>query len=189
MSLPCIRLRTVLRSGLLSSLVLWLILAAGVNIATAHSELADSNPANGAVLDETPDQVWLSFTQELETDGSSLAVFDRNEQQVDDGRGRVDLNDLDHRRMVVDLPASLANGTYIVRWTAVSAADGDTSKGAILFTIGGAVPAAEQPIAVGNNSSLPLLVVAGLIAIGAIVAGAVYVGRKRAIRQQEKVVS
>ena len=190
MSFSCVRFKVLLRSGLLGGLLLWLVLAAGVNMAAAHSELAESNPADGAVLDEPPEQVWLSYTEELDTAGSSLTVVDQNGQQVDDGNGGVDLNDLDHQRMVVSLPASLANGNYIVRWTAVSADDGDATKGAIGFTVRGAATVGEQPLGDTSSSPSPLLFLTGLIAVIMVVAaGAVYVGRKRGVRQKEKVAS
>lgn len=187
MSFLCTRFKMPRRSGLLSGLVLWLVLATGVNVASAHSELAESNPADGATLDEPPDQVSLTFTEELDTDGSSVAIFDRNEQQVDDGNGGVDLNDLDHQRLVVGLPASLANGAYTVRWTAVSTEDGDVTTGAIGFTIGAVAPVGGQPIGDTSSSPSSLLLLAGLIAVILVVGGAIYVGRKRAIPEKEKV--
>jgi methionine-rich copper-binding protein CopC len=181
-----IHFRTLLRSGLVSGLALWLALLAGVNIAAAHAELAESNPANGALLDEPPEQVWLRFTQELETGGSSLAVFDQNGQQVDVGGGGVDLDDLDHQRMVASLPASLADGTYTVRWTAVSAEDGDTTNGAISFTVGGPVTVGEAPPADTSSSPSFLLLLAAFIVMVLVVAGAVTIGRKRRVREGVK---
>jgi methionine-rich copper-binding protein CopC len=169
----------LLRKGLLGGLVLWLALVAGVYIAAAHSEVVESNPADGASLDQPPEQVSLTFTEELDTSGSNLAVFDQNGQQV--SYGGLDLNDLDHTRMVVSLPASLANGAYTVRWTAVSADDGDATNGEIRFSVGGAVPLA-------SGVPAALLLVLGLLAIGAVAAGAIYIGRKRAVREKEMVV-
>lgn len=178
--------RTLLRSGLVSGLALWLTLAAGVNIAAAHAELAESNPPNGALLDEPPEQVWLRFTEELETGGSSLAVFDQDGQQVDGGGGGVDLDDLDHQTMIASLPASLADGTYTVRWTAVSADDGDTTDGAISFTVGGSAAAGEASTADTSSSSSSLLILAAIIVVALAVVGAVTIGRKRRVREGVK---
>jgi copper transport protein len=170
-----------LRSGLVSGLALWLTLAAAVNIAAAHAQLAESNPPDGALLDEPPEQVWLRFTQELETDGSSLTVFAQHGPQVYVEDGGVDLHDLDHQRMVVSLPASLANGTYTVRWTAVSAEDGDAVSGAIRFTVGGLAAADETSPGDTSRSPLSRLLLAAFVVIALVVAGTVYIGRKRGV--------
>jgi len=189
MSYKRVSFRALLRPGVLGGLMLWLVLAAGVNIVAAHSELAESNPANGAVLDEPPEQVWLRFTEELDSAGSSVGVFDQNGQQVDDGNGGVDLNDLDHETMVVTLPESVTNGKYIVRWKAVSADDGDATNGVFAFTIGGAAAVGEQqPIGDMNSNPSPLLLLAGLIAAVLVITGAIYVVRKNRVHEEEIVV-
>lgn len=175
-----------IRAGVLGGLAIWLVLAAGVNIVAAHSELVESNPANGDILDEPPEQVRLKFTEELGA-GSSVGVFDPKGQQLDDGNGGLDLNDLDHKTMVVILPESLANGKYIVRWKAVSAEDDDATNGTFAFNIGAATVADEQPIGETNSALSPLLLLAALIAVALVFAAAIYVGRKRAVSEKEQV--
>ncbi len=186
MSSSSTHVRRLFRKGLLGGFVLWLALVAGVAIAAAHSDVAESNPADGASLDKAPEQVSLTFTEELDTNGSSLAVFDQNGQQV--GTGGLDLNDLDHTRMVVSLPASLANGAYTVRWTAVSADDGDATNGEIHFSVGGAAPLGAQPARETSGAPTALLLALALLAIGAAAIGVIYIGRKREAREKEMVV-
>lgn len=107
-----------------------------VAVALAHGVLVKSEPENNAVLEQGPDQVIAWFSQELETRPSSIQVFDTEGNQVDSGDGGVDLNDPDHASMLVSLPASLPDGIYIVRWTAVSATDSDTTEGEFSFGVG-----------------------------------------------------
>ena len=180
-------IRRLWRPLLISGAALWLALALAVNTVAAHAELAESNPPNGALMEEPPEEVTLTFTQELDTTGSSVAVFDQDGQQVDQGDGGVDLNDLDHKRMVVSLPASLTDDTYTVRWTAVSAEDGDTSDGAISFTVvtGEDVAAGEAPQEDSGGNALSPLFLAGLIVVILLFAAAFYFSRKRDVRDRE----
>lgn len=178
--------RTLARSGLMSGLALWLVLTIRAEVVAAHAGLAESNPPDRALLDEPPEQVSLRFTQELDTSESSLAVFDRNGGRVDLGDGRVDLNDLDHQTMVVSLPPSLASGKYTVRWTAVSADDGDAIDGAISFTVGGPVAVGEATAADANRnpSSQSRLTLLALIVIAMVGTGAVYIGWRRGVLEK-----
>jgi copper transport protein len=180
-------LRRLLRSLLIGGIALWMVLAAAVITVAAHAELAESNPPNGTLLEEPPEEVTLTFTQELDTAGSNVAVFDQDGQQVDQGNGGVDLNDLDHKRMAVSLPASLADGTYTVRWTAMSAEDGDTTDGAISFTVGTGenVAAGEASQEDTGGNSLSPLFLAGLIVVILLFAAAFYFSRKRDVRDRE----
>ncbi|MCB0223884.1 MAG: copper resistance protein CopC [Anaerolineae bacterium] len=106
-----------------------------VAAAQAHALLIKSEPKNDSVLEQTPDQISAWFSHELETKLSSMQVFDPKGNQVDRGDGSVDLNDSDHASMLVSLPESLPNGPYTVRWTAVSADDGDTTEGEFSFDV------------------------------------------------------
>lgn len=146
-----------------------------VRAASAHALLVDSQPADGAVLDEAPDRVRATFSEELDSGLSSMRVFDNQGAQVDNGDGGVDLDDLDHLSMVVTLPP-LPPGAYTVRWTAASADDGDDTEGAFSFTIGGGAGAAQASAARASvvNTNLVLgLVAAGLILLVALIAALV----------------
>lgn len=127
----------LLRALLLLALLLLLSLqTVFVGVASAHSSLISSEPANGSLLEESPERVLATFSEELDSGNSIIRVFDEEGTQVDNGDGGVDLDDLDHLSMVVTLP-SLPAGAYTVRWQALSADDGDDSEGAFTFTIAG----------------------------------------------------
>lgn len=132
-----------------------------VALTLAHAELVKSEPENNAVLEQGPEQVIAWFSHELETGLSSIEVFDTQGNQVDSGNGSVDLNDPDHASMFVSLPQPLPDGVYLVRWTAVSAADGDTTEGEFSFSVGDSGATASQALATSrlpadDESSLPI---------------------------------
>lgn len=103
---------------------------------SAHSEIVQSEPESGQVLEESPDMVSTGFSEELDSQMSSLQVVDSAGLQVDAGDGGLDLDDLEHKTMLVSLPSSLPDGTYTVQWTAVSAEDGDAEEGQFTFIVG-----------------------------------------------------
>jgi methionine-rich copper-binding protein CopC len=172
--------------ALLILLLLLLLQAAFVGRVSAHALLVKSEPAIEAVLDDPPDQVVAWFSEELDSAFSTMRVFDEEGRQVDNGDGRVDLNDLEHKSMIVTLPASLPAGSFTVGWTVVSTEDGDPTEGEFIFGVG-AGTVLGQPLSQPEASSSPSLwLLAGVAA--ALLAGAVVValGRRRRAAQMEK---
>ncbi len=119
------------RTALPGSFLLALALAAS---AAAHAKLVRADPAPGAVLRTSPRAVRLVFSEELAAHGNAVAVLDQRGRRVDDGRGGLDLGDLDRRTLVVRL-RPLGPGRYVVRWQATSADDGYVAKGRYAFTV------------------------------------------------------
>jgi methionine-rich copper-binding protein CopC len=132
-----------------------------------------ASPAEGAILQQSPDQVQLIFSEEIAEQGSSIQVFDDQGKQIDPGNGGVDLNDASHTGLVVSLPV-LSEGVYQVKWM-VTLSDGDASQGEYYFGIGNVtVPQspAEAPEPETKTSSPVILwvaIVAVLILVAAIV--------------------
>lgn len=102
----------------------------------AHARLARSEPAADAVVAAAPAMVKLWFTEELRTQGTTAEVVDAQGRRVDRGDAQVDLNDPDRKLVVLSLQPNLPHGTYTVRWTSVSAEDGDTERGEFQFHVG-----------------------------------------------------
>ncbi|HEV8340471.1 MAG TPA: copper resistance protein CopC [bacterium] len=102
--------------------------------AFGHAKVVKSEPKRGAVLTTAPAVVRIVFNEELRPKGSILTVADARGRRVDDGKGGVDLNDLDRTTMVTRLKP-LSAGTYTVRWTAVSADDLFVAKGSFRFRV------------------------------------------------------
>ncbi len=104
----------------------------GVGRASAHAELLSSDPQPGAVLDEAPTQVTLTFTEPVEMSLGAIRLFDGSGTSIDigaarhpDGRGEA---------VEIDLP-DLANGSYVVDWRVVSS-DSHPVHAAFTFQVG-----------------------------------------------------
>ena len=120
--------------------------------AMAHDiQLKGSEPAAGSVLESSPPQVKIWFDEELQTGESTIGVFDGDDNRVDNGDGRVDLDDPLHASMLVTLP-KLPVGMYVVRWRVVLV-DGDSTEGTFDFYIGQAGSATAA--AAGLSASSP----------------------------------
>jgi copper transport protein len=132
-----------LRRLLLGSLlgVLLVLLAGGP--ASAHAELESTDPAAGAVLPRPPEQVRLRFTESVTTPTGAVRVLAPDGTSLDLGpvRARGAL-------VTVDLPTTLARGSYLVVWRVVSD-DSHPVAGSFSFSVGerSAVPSASPPSA------------------------------------------
>jgi methionine-rich copper-binding protein CopC len=118
-------------------LILLLILPAILTgTAFAHAKLVKADPRSGAQLAKAkaPRVVRLWFSEELDPKGSSIGVWDGHGRRVDDGKGGVDLNDLDRKTLVARLKL-IRPGPYAVRWKAVSADDLDIKEGTTRFVV------------------------------------------------------
>jgi methionine-rich copper-binding protein CopC len=184
------RLTTLLRYyGHLSLVALMSALLVSVSllaVTAAHALLVNSEPESGAMLAQSPRKVIAWYSEELETDLSSLRVFDGEGGQVDNGDGSVDLNDPDHASMIVTMPAALTAGAYTVRWTAVSADDGDETDGEFAFKVAGSeavsgqVSAAQPLPEPTNEPDRPLTwIAAGFMILLLVVVGATIYNRWR----------
>ncbi|GIW17668.1 MAG: hypothetical protein KatS3mg064_0825 [Tepidiforma sp.] len=119
------RLAAALFAGLLG--LVW------ATAAFAHAEPSRARPGDGAVLNEPPTDVVLVMTQEMarQAGANDIKVFDAAGNEVTREPAVIDPND--RRRLSVALPAGLAPGDYVVRWTTLSAEDGDTASGELRF--------------------------------------------------------
>lgn len=118
------------------TLAAWALAAAALALAVApqamaHAELLYSSPPQGTRLDAAPARVSITFTEDIEPEGTSIAV--RNATGV-----RVDLGDLrveELRVASVGLP-ELPPGPYLVTWRTISASDSHPEDGAFGFAVG-----------------------------------------------------
>jgi len=113
----------------LPAVIMGIALAALPVAACAHSELDTSVPAEGANLQTAPTEVVLTFSAELNPDGSSFTVTDPTGAQV--GTGKVDLN-VAARNILRGNVSIMKPGNYRVAWTSLSL-DGDQLKGTVTF--------------------------------------------------------
>lgn len=110
-------------------LVVWVLPASR---AEAHAALLSTDPADGGTLTESPTEVTLTFNEPVRAPVGAIRVYDGEGERVDAGdAGAGDTAE----KMVVTIPETLDDGTYMVTWRTVSA-DGHPIKGAFVFTVG-----------------------------------------------------
>ena len=108
--------------------------------ASAHAELVDTDPDEGAVVETAPDTVTLTFNEPVRLTSQEIAVFDAQGAPVPSSAGakgkevRVDLS----------TAAELPDGTYVVSWNVLSD-DGHPIAGALTFSVGAPSATVEAP--------------------------------------------
>lgn len=133
-------------------------------IVSAHATLDHCTPAIGSTAATAPAQIVCIYGEEIDTKQSTMSVSDGSGTQVDKKDAHVDLNDPDHKTLIVSLdPAIAKDGLYTVKWHAVTPDDNGISDGSWQFVIGssnatpypatlvvqGESPVAGTPTAVG----------------------------------------
>ncbi len=115
---------------LLAALAIVVLAAAGPSgRAAAHAELLETIPADGQVVETSPPEVVLRFSEQVSLTGGSAAVLD-DQAAVVSGEARV----VDES-VVIALPPGLGDGTYTVTWQVISA-DSHRISGASVFHVG-----------------------------------------------------
>ncbi|MBA2317619.1 MAG: copper resistance protein CopC [Euzebyales bacterium] len=116
-----------------------LALAALAVPAAAHARLLSSDPAGGATLDQPPERVTLTFSEQIEADFAQLQVTGPGDQRLDAGAPEVDGD-------VVrgDLEPFTQTGTYTVAFRVISA-DGHPVESTFDFDVSDVPAAAADP--------------------------------------------
>lgn len=116
-----------------------LFIVALASVVLAHAEIESCVPAIDGTVETAPVKVICKASEGIKPEGSLLKVLDANGAQVDKGDSAVDLNDADRTTISVSLDtAKMKDGVYTVKWTTVSADDGDEESGEFKFTVQGA---------------------------------------------------
>jgi methionine-rich copper-binding protein CopC len=131
-------------------------LAAAAGIALAHAQYVSSTPANGSIVAAAPTRISAKFSEGVRPAGSSMTVFAPDGSRADNGDSAVDTTDASRTTMTVSLKSGLPNGTYAIRWTTVSADDGDTATGFFSFSVGAPSLNLALPRTGGGPMALPL---------------------------------
>ena len=157
--------------------ILWLIVAVAlfsalaVSQVSAHAELVRSNPEANAVLDQSPVQVELLFSEPLEEKISTIKVYDSSGVTVDDGNSSVDASNPE--RMTISLPP-LLEGIYSVSWIVISQIDGHQTAGSFPFAVGKVDVSTLPEIEQSSGANMPISALLAkwlLFASAAILAG------------------
>jgi methionine-rich copper-binding protein CopC len=124
----------------------------------ANAELRRSDPSSGAVLERSPVEVFVWFSEPLST-GSKLSVFDEQFQPVDKGKTFIDASDATLMRVQL---VPLGPGRYTVNWTA-SGVDGHVSSGSYDLIVREDTGLSPALIAAGAGTLIVVVVLVGLI--------------------------
>ncbi|MFF3990175.1 copper resistance CopC/CopD family protein [Streptomyces sp. NPDC001797] len=106
-------------------------LLAGAGPASAHAALTGSDPSQGVVVTKAPDQVSLTFSENVSMNNDSIRVLDPQGKRVDLAKP----DNLSGTTYGVQLKSGLGKGTYTVAWQVVSA-DSHPVAGAFTFSVG-----------------------------------------------------
>lgn len=134
MTLPATRLRFVSLAAVAAVLILF---PASVG---AHAELVEATPADGATVEGTLDEVSATFSEPLETDGSTFSLRNAAGERLAVGG----IDPADRTRLVIDPVPELGPGTYEVRWRA-ACADGHAEQDTWSFTVTAAPTPSPSP--------------------------------------------
>jgi len=100
--------------------------------ALAHPKLVKAQPAKGAILKKAPAKIQLWFHEELDTKLSSFTVQNQRNERVDNGDGKVNL---DERKMMEGSVRPLPAGNYTVKWKAAGDDDKVVVEGTFTFRV------------------------------------------------------
>lgn len=116
--------------ALLALVVLGVLVLAPASVASAHAEIASTDPTDGAVLETAPSQITLRFTEGITVRPDGVRVLDRDAERVDGG-----IAEANGDVVVAPVEEPLPPGGYVVAWRVVSA-DGHPIHGAFSFSVG-----------------------------------------------------
>ncbi|RIK34240.1 MAG: hypothetical protein DCC52_01205 [Chloroflexi bacterium] len=132
-----------------------ILLMAFSTVAMAHAEMKSCTPPINGMVDTAPDKIVCTASEAMDPKGSMLAVFDAMGMQVDKKDSAVDLNDPDRATISVSLASDMmADGVYTVKWTTLSASDGDQATGEFKFTVGHGMHMSETPMATATDTTM-----------------------------------
>jgi copper transport protein len=143
--------------------------------ASAHAELIETNPGNGAHLDRAPAEVRLRFSETVTPVRGGFTVVDGNGRTVASPAGAGDGS-----TVRLALPGSLGDGVYVVNWRVVSA-DSHPVHGAFVFSVGSAraAPLADAGAQAGSDALVGaafwLFRLLGYLGLAMVIGGAFFI--------------
>ncbi|MGO3146429.1 MAG: copper resistance protein CopC [Leucobacter sp.] len=149
------------------------LLGTGISPASAHAELVNTTPEQGAVLDAAPEAVELRFSEAVQLIDGAMRLFPGTSNSTGEGADSSpdpmpDPVDLDASvagsTVTIELPGDLPDGAYAVSYRLVSA-DGHPVGGALTFQIGKGNFAAPTMTNAAANPAVTEVLVAVLTAI------------------------
>jgi methionine-rich copper-binding protein CopC/putative copper export protein len=143
----------------------WLPLVFRPPVAFAHAFVIGSDPVDGSTINTAPTAVRIFFNVPISSASSAYVYFGIDTQLMNAGSSHVASNN--PKELDTPLLAQLPEGSYTVRWTALSTTDGHATHGVIGFNIGHSSTGLQGQVILGPSTSniLPQLSLQGLLAI------------------------
>jgi methionine-rich copper-binding protein CopC len=113
-------------------------------VVMGHARYERSEPADGAVMPQSPPRVDVYFTQEVRRSGGLPTLLVVNDTG-DAIQTQVVLDDANRTHMYALLAPSLPPGRYTVIWHTLSDEDGEEARGAFHFFVGGGPTTGQTP--------------------------------------------
>ena len=168
------RLRRFLRLLLLSALGLsvllaysWLPFLSSSPTASAHAFVIGSDPVDGSTINKAPAVMRIFFNEDISPTSIAHIYFAPNAQLMDGGRSTISSTNPRELDTPLITPGQLPQGSYTVRWTALSSVDGHATHGVIGFNIGHSSLGLPGEVILGPSTSniLPQLDLQGVLAV------------------------
>jgi copper transport protein len=141
-------------AGLLVGL-LWVLLGPA-SPASAHAALVATDPANGTIVPDAPNNVTLTFSESVQLISGKIQILAPDGSRADEGDPQQDGN-----TVTIPLRSGGGRGTYLVSYRVVSA-DSHPVGGSITYSVG----AASTPPTATQNDTKVDPVVRALIPVG-----------------------
>ncbi len=138
------------RGRLLALAVIASVVLAFPGLVSAHAELIEAVPADGATVEGTPAEISGTFSEPLETDGSTFSLRNAAGERL--AVGHIDPDD--RTRLIVEPVPELDPGVYEVRWRAASA-DGHAENDTWSFTVTASRDPTPAPTPATSTSAAP----------------------------------
>lgn len=100
-------------------------------VASAHTHMERSEPADKAMLETAPAAIHLWFSEKVSAEWSKIEVTDAAGKRVDKQQVTADDTNLKHVQSALE---PLTAGIYQVKWNVISG-DGHRVKGNFTFTV------------------------------------------------------
>ncbi len=143
----------------------WLPLLFPPPAALASSFVVGSDPVDGSTISVPPTQVRIFFNTPISSASIANVYFGIDYQVMNAGRSHVASNN--PQELDTPLLTQLPQGSYTVRWEALSTTDGHATHGVIGFNIGHSSTGLPGQVILGPSTSniLPQLSLLGILAI------------------------
>ena len=134
--------------------VVMLLLLGSAPSVLAHAEYVSSDPMQGASVASAPSKVSITFSEDLDPNGSTVRVLGPNGQDVTAGKPEISVS----ATKVATVPINAAgNGTYTVNWHSVSDDDKHAEDGSFTFSVGSAASGQVAPATGHTQPGLGML--------------------------------